>query len=77
MAITAAVQPKGKHLEIDVVNIRPNRLIGDAGLPPEKRRTKTSVTKFKKDSPLLPAGLLGPVSVSHGVPSQAIDKDIK
>jgi hypothetical protein len=61
--ITDAVQPKGNRLEIDVVNLWPNRLIGDAGLPPEKRRTRTNVTSFRKDTPLLPSGLLGPVQL--------------
>jgi hypothetical protein len=61
--ITQAVKPTGNQLEIDVVNLWPNRLIGDAALPPEKRLTKTNVTKFKKNTPLLPSGLLGPVSV--------------
>lgn len=61
--ITDAVQPKGNRLEIDVVNLWPNRLIGDAGLPPERRRTRTNVTSFKKDTPLLPSGLLGPVQL--------------
>ena len=59
--ITAAVQPTDNKLEIDVVNLWPNRLIGDAALPPEKRLTKTNMTKFKENSPLLPSGLLGPV----------------
>jgi len=59
--ITGAVKPTGNKLEIDVVNLWPNRLIGDAGLPAEERLTKTNVPKFKKDSPLLPSGLLGPV----------------
>jgi hypothetical protein len=61
--ITDAVKPTGNKLEIDVVNLWPNRLIGDAGLPPEKRYTVTNVQTYKKDSPLLPSGLLGPVSV--------------
>ncbi|MHC4109546.1 MAG: glycosyl hydrolase [Planctomycetota bacterium] len=69
--ITDAVQPKGNRLEIDVVNLWPNRLIGDAGLPPEKRRTRTNVRNFKKDSPLLPSGLLGPVTLR----SESILKD--
>ncbi|MCH8167098.1 MAG: hypothetical protein IIC03_04115 [Proteobacteria bacterium] len=56
--ITSAVKPTGNELEIDVVNLWPNRLIGDAALPPEKRLTVTNVTKFKKDSPLLESGLL-------------------
>jgi hypothetical protein len=61
--ITDAVLTKGNRLEIDVVNLWPNRLIGDAALPPEKRRTRTNVSIFKKDTPLLPSGLLGPVRV--------------
>lgn len=61
--ITGAVQPTGNRLEIAVVNLWPNRLIGDAGLPPEKRLTATNVKKFKKDSPLLESGLLGPVTL--------------
>jgi len=61
--ITATVKPTGNRLEIDVVNLWPNRLIGDAGLPPEKRLTRTNITKFKKDSLLLESGLLGPVTL--------------
>jgi hypothetical protein len=61
--ITQAVKPTGNKLEIDVVNLWPNRLIGDAGLPPEKRLTKTNVTKFKKGMTPLPSGLLGPVQL--------------
>jgi hypothetical protein len=48
-------------LEIDVVNVWNNRLVGDANLPPEKRRTFLAAPTVKQDSPLLPAGLLGPV----------------
>ena len=61
--ITAAVQSAGNQLEIDVVNLWPNRLIGDAALPPEKRLTVTNVKRFSEDSPLLPSGLLGPVTL--------------
>lgn len=61
--ITGAVQASGNKLEIDVVNLWPNRLIGDASLPPEKKYTVTNVKKFKKDSPLLESGLLGPVTL--------------
>jgi hypothetical protein len=59
--ITSAVQPTGNRLEIGIVNLWPNRLIGDAGLSPEKRLTITNVKKFQPSSPLLPSGLLGPV----------------
>jgi hypothetical protein len=58
--ITDAVKPSGNLLEIDVVNLWPNRIIGDAALPPEKRFTRTNIS-FKKDDPLLESGLLGPV----------------
>ncbi len=61
--ITAAVQPAGNKLRIDAVNLWPNRLIGDAALPPEKRLAVTNVAKFKKDSPLMESGLLGPVTL--------------
>ena len=56
-------------LEIDIINLWPNRLIGDSKLPAEKRvadqrYTKTNVTKFDKgDHALLESGLLGPVTV--------------
>ena len=50
-------------LEIGVVNNWPNRLIGDAGLPVEARRTKTNITKYKADTPLITSGLLGPVRI--------------
>ena len=46
-----------------MTNLWPNRLIGDAALPAEKRFTRTHVTKFTKDTPLLPSGLLGPVRI--------------
>jgi hypothetical protein len=60
--ITLAVKPKGNSLEIDVVNLWPNRLIGDAKLAPEKRFTKTNVTP-DPGWQLMPSGLLGPVTV--------------
>lgn len=41
--ITHAVKLHDNSLEIDVVNLWTNRLIGDAKLPPEKRFTKTNV----------------------------------
>ena len=63
--ITEAVKPAGNRLEIDVVNLWPNRLIGDAKLPPGKRLTQTNVGKFTnpKHQKLLPSGLLGRVRV--------------
>jgi hypothetical protein len=50
-------------IRIEVTNLWPNRLIGDAGLPPAQRVTHTNITKFTADHPLLPSGLLGPVRI--------------
>ncbi|MEA3366455.1 MAG: glycosyl hydrolase [Candidatus Hydrogenedentes bacterium] len=63
--ITPFVRDGENTLEIDVVNNWPNRLIGDAGLPPEKRLTWTNITKFEPDTPLEPSGLLGPVRIAY------------
>lgn len=58
-----AVKPAGNVLEVEVVNFWPNRIIGDASLPPEKRLTRTNVRKLTKDTPLMESGLLGPVRI--------------
>ncbi len=44
------------------VKLRPNRLIGDAALPPAQRLTRTNVA-FGKGTPLLVSGLLKPVRI--------------
>jgi hypothetical protein len=61
--MTSAVKATANRLEIDVVNLWPNRLIGDAALPPQQRLTVTNVKKFTKGSPLMESGLLGPVTL--------------
>jgi hypothetical protein len=61
--ITGAVKPTGNVLQIEVINFWPNRIIGDASLPPEKRFTKTNIRKLTKDTPLMPSGLFGPVTL--------------
>ncbi|MGJ7032268.1 glycosyl hydrolase [Niabella hirudinis] len=58
--VTGPLRKGVNALKIEVINLWPNRLIGDAALPPEQRRTNTNIV-FKKDDPLLPSGLLGPV----------------
>jgi hypothetical protein len=65
--ITKVVRAKENHLEIDVANLWPNRLIGDQLLPPEKRLAWTTWNPFKKDTPLLESGLLGPVRLETRV----------
>lgn len=44
--ITGALRPGANELEIEVANLWPNRLIGDATLPQEKRRTVTNVRTY-------------------------------
>lgn len=61
--LTPAVRRGSNALRIEVVNLWPNRLIGDAALPPAQRVTKTNVVKFKAGDRLLPSGLLGPVQL--------------
>jgi hypothetical protein len=45
-----ALREKGNALEIEVVNLWPNRLIGDGQLPKSERRTKTNVRTY--DTPV-------------------------
>lgn len=59
--ISSAVKPGTNHLEIEIVNPWNNRLVGDAALPEGRRRTVLLANTVKNNSPLLPAGLLGPV----------------
>ena len=64
--ITSAIQAGTNTLEVDVVNVWNNRLAGDAALPADQRRTFLLSPTVKAQSPLLPAGLIGPVTV-HSV----------
>jgi hypothetical protein len=59
--ITDAVHAGNNDLEVTVANRWVNRLVGDAGLPREKRLAWTTWNPYKADSPLLESGLLGPV----------------
>lgn len=85
--ITGALRAGNNDVEIDVVNLWINRMIGDEQLPldgkwkdfetllewpdwfqsgkprPSGRYTFTSCRHYKKDSPLVPSGLLGPVTI--------------
>ncbi len=63
--INAAVHTGENVLEIAVTNFWPNRIIGDQLLPPGQRITRTNITRYRADSPLLPSGLLGPVVLSE------------
>ena len=61
--VTDAVRAGKNQLEVRLTNLWPNRMIGDAGLPPEKRYTYATWSPYKADSPLLESGLLGPVQL--------------
>jgi hypothetical protein len=61
--ITGAVKPGENKVEIDVVNFWPNRVIGDAGLPADRRLTQTNIRNLKANTPLMESGLLGPVRI--------------
>jgi hypothetical protein len=61
--ITSAVKEGRNDLEVTVVNLWPNRLKYDESLPQAQRLTESNIHKFTAASPLLPSGLIGPVSV--------------
>jgi hypothetical protein len=56
-----ALRPGENAIEVDVVNFWPNRIIGDAALEEEKRKTRTNIRNLTSDTPLMRSGLLGPV----------------
>jgi hypothetical protein len=60
--IGAAVKPGANTLEVEVINTWLNRLVGDEQ-PGAQPVTATAKKVWKADTKLLPAGLLGPVSL--------------
>jgi hypothetical protein len=50
--VTAIATREGNELEIDVVNLWPNRLIGDGLLPKERRFTRTNVRTYDTPHPV-------------------------
>ena len=59
-----SIQPGENKLEIEVANLWPNRLIGDAAKPEADRLTWTVIDHpYEAGSELLPSGLLGPVRI--------------
>lgn len=76
--LSGAVKPGQNDLEIDVTNTWANRLIGDAALDPDQRRTKTNVVlqpgkrtlkpfqAYGATDPLMRSGLIGPVRLEFG-----------
>jgi hypothetical protein len=63
--ISEAIKAGENDLEIEVANLWPNRLIGDAGKPQAQRFTWTVQKQpYNAKSKLLPSGLLGPVRIT-------------
>lgn len=58
--ITAALKPGANTLSVEVINLWPNRLIGDKQ-PGATAVAFAPVSPYTAKSPLLPSGLLGPV----------------
>ena len=61
---TGLLKPGKNTIEIKVINLWPNRLIGDAqeGATPV---TYTAMPFYRANSPLFPAGLIGPVQMKR------------
>jgi len=66
--IARALKAGANHVEIEVANLWPNRLIGDAAKPQEERITRTTSNPYNAGSALLPSGLMGPVTVQADSP---------
>jgi len=61
--VTGALRPGANRLQVEVVNFWPNRIIGDAMLPPAGRITRTNIRKLTAKTALEPSGLFGPVQL--------------
>jgi len=61
--IDGQLHPGENTVEIQVTNLWPNRIIGDLQPSATVHYTQTNVRAYTKDSPLLPSGLIGPVTI--------------
>jgi len=61
--ITQALKPGKNVLEVKVVNLWVNRLIGDKQPGVTKKYTFPLIPTYKPDAPLRESGLMGPVSI--------------
>jgi hypothetical protein len=70
--ITKWIRSGENHLEIAVANLWNNRIVGDLKHPDQPPVTRTNIKgKFNPKSPLLPSGLLGPVTLRFPVSATA------
>ena len=63
--ITDALADGRNALALDVTNLWPNRIIGDAQPSATQTFTRTNIRKYNASSPLLPSGLIGPVAIEQ------------
>lgn len=61
--ITDSLTEGRNSLELDVTNLWPNRIIGDAQPSTTRTYTRTNIRKYTAGSALLPSGLIGPVAL--------------
>ncbi|MFM2362814.1 MAG: hypothetical protein RLZZ316_1716, partial [Bacteroidota bacterium] len=61
--VTSALKPGNNKIEIKVTNLWVNRLIGDAQPEEKNKITFTTMPFYQATAPVLPSGLLGPVSI--------------
>jgi hypothetical protein len=61
--VTGVLKDGTNTLELDVTNLWPNRIIGDAQPSNTHAYTSTNIRKYTASSPLLPSGLIGPVTI--------------
>jgi hypothetical protein len=61
--VTETAKAGRNELQVRVTNLWVNRLVGDSLLPPEQRTTRTNITQLPEDKPLMPSGLMGPVTL--------------
>ncbi|MFP5228021.1 MAG: glycosyl hydrolase [Acidobacteriota bacterium] len=68
--ITSALKPGRNELTIKVTNAWVNRMIGDQQPDAPKKYTFADVKPYHADSPLLPSGLIGPVTIVEDKPAR-------
>ena len=71
--ISKFLKKKNNLLEIEITNTWNNRLVGDAALPIEKRLTNAT-TSPNANAPLMPSGLIGPVTFQVSDPEPYVQK---
>lgn len=64
--LTGKLKNGANTLEIEVANLWPNRIIGDAQPGNHARFTSTNIRAYKADSPLLSSGIIGSVCLEMG-----------